>query len=45
MSAINECQKDSGVKARLQYKLEDGDAAREAEKFLLKKDRPIVTRI
>ncbi len=45
VAAINECQKDSGVETKLQYKLEDGDAAKEAEKFLLKKDPPIVTRI
>lgn len=45
VAAISECQKDSGVVAQLQYKLEDGDAAKEAEKFLLKKDPPIVTRI
>lgn len=45
ITAINERQKDSGVEATLQYKLEDGDAAKEAEKFLLKKDPPIVTRI
>ena len=45
VASINECQKDSGVEAKLEYKLEDGKAALEAEKFLLKKDPPIVTRI
>lgn len=45
VKAINECQKDSGVEAKLEYKLEAGDAANEAEKFLKKSSPPIVTMV
>ena len=43
IAAINECQKDSGVMAQLEYKLEAGEAAQDAKAFLMKKNPPIVT--
>jgi len=43
IAAINECQKDSGVVAQLEYKLEAGEAAKDAKAFLMKKNPPIVT--
>jgi hypothetical protein len=43
VAAINECQKDSGVVAQLEYKLEAGESALDAKAFLMKKAPPIVT--
>lgn len=43
VAAINECQKDSGVVAQLEYKLEAGESALDAKTFLMKKNPPIVT--
>jgi hypothetical protein len=43
VAAINESQKNSGVLAQLEYKLEAGEAAEDAKIFLMKKNPPIVT--
>ena len=45
IQAINDCQKNSGVKAQLQYKLQTGTAALEAEKFLIKSSVPLITMV
>lgn len=44
-AAITACQADSGVECKVQYKLEAGAAAVEAEKFLLKSSPPVVTMV
>ncbi|BAP55292.1 hypothetical protein THII_0995 [Thioploca ingrica] len=43
IESINECQKNSGVKTQLEYKLQKGESAKDAERFLKKKKPPIVT--
>ena len=45
LAAINERQKESGVEAKLEYKLEEGESAEQAKTFLMKKNPPIVTMV
>jgi hypothetical protein len=45
VKSINECQKDSGVKAELTYKLQKGTAADKAAEFLMKEAPPNIVMV